>query len=116
MSKMADIAQQLDEQAPKYGFESYLEALEQGFTYEVAQDGTATLTPPSNGLEMAHEAWLKGKAHTLEVLDVVADVLTEINEGLIKAGDIELVEAWSLAALAQETRGAMNFIKEQCHD
>lgn len=69
MSKMADIAQQLDEQCVDYGFTSYAEALEQGFTYEVAEDGSATLTPPSNGLEMAHEAWLEEKACALEGLE-----------------------------------------------
>lgn len=69
MSKMADIAQQLDEQCVDYGFTSYTEALEQGFTYEVAEDGTATLTPPSDGLEMAHKAWLKEKACALEGLE-----------------------------------------------
>lgn len=52
------------------------------------------------------------KQHALEVLDVVADVLTEINEGLMKAGDIELVEAWSLAELAREIKGVAKFIEE----
>lgn len=115
MSKMADIAQQLDEQCADYGFTSYTEALEQGFTYEVAEDGTATLTPPSNGLEMAHEAWLKEREHALDVLDVVHDVLIEINTGLAKTGDIDLVEAWSLTELAREIKGVEKFIKE-AHD
>ena len=61
MSKMSNIAFQLDEQAVEYGLQGYQEALERGFTYEVAQDGTATLISPSEELEMAHEEWLKEK-------------------------------------------------------
>lgn len=100
MSKMSDIAMQLDEQVPEYGFESYLEALEQGFNYEVAEDGTATLTPPSNGLEMAHEAWLAER-------DEVVKSLTLLRERAVEREDTE--DALILG-------NAILFIKEQCHD
>lgn len=95
MSKMADIAQQLDEQCVDYGFTSYAEALEQGFTYEVAEDGTATLTPPSDGLEMAHKAWLKERDEVLGGLMNLMVHSVYDYDTVIKAYD---------------------FIKEQCHD
>ena len=98
MSRMADIAQQLDEQCVDYGFTSYTEALEQGFTYEVEEDGTATLTPPSNGLEMAHKAWLNERDEVLNGLDLVAhsDAVPFEHKEIVKQ--------------------AYEFIREQCHD
>ena len=71
MSKMADLALQLDEQAVEYGLQGYQEALERGFTYEVAEDGTATLRPPLDEQEMAHKAWLKEKNKVLGDLDLI---------------------------------------------
>ena len=111
MSKMSRIAAALDEQAVEYGLQGYQEALERGFTYEVAEDDTATLRPPLDEQEMAHKVWLEEKQHALDVLDCVADVLTEINEGLMKTGDVELAGAWSLAELTRETKGVAEFIK-----
>lgn len=99
MSKMADIALQLDEQAVEYGLQGYQEALEQGFTYEVAEDGTATITPPSNGLEMAHEAWLKERDYHVSSLVQVAELL-----------DIE-----AMPGSATTIRQAAKFLGE-CHD
>lgn len=99
MSKMSDLAQQLDEQCVDYGFTSYTEALEQGFTYKVAEDGTATLTPPSNGLEMAHEAWLKERDYHVDSLRQVAELL-----------DVE-----AMPGSAGTIRQAAKFLGE-CHD
>lgn len=95
MSKMADIAQQLDEQCVGYGFASYVEALEQGFTYEVDKQGVAKLIPPSDGLEMAHKAWLKERDEVLGGL---------LNLMVHNVYDYDTVIK------------AYNFIKEQCHD
>lgn len=103
MSKMADIALQLDEQSAEYGLQSYQEALEQGFTYEVAEDGTATLTPPSNGLEMAHEAWLKEKGEILSIIESVKEDIVELN-----GGDNEHVAI-------EELNRVIDFV-EGCHD
>ena len=69
MSKTSDLALQLDEQAVEYGLQGYQEALEQGFSYEVAEDGTATLRPPLDEQEKAHEAWLEERNEVLEGLN-----------------------------------------------
>ena len=98
MSKMANIALQLDEEAVEYGLQGYQEALEQGFTYEVAEDGTATLTPPSNGLEMAYKAWLEERDEILENLSHLKNIYTNVKP------DEDIIEQ------------AITFIKEQCHD
>ena len=116
MSKMADIALQLDERAVELGFADHLEALGNGYEWGIKDNGEAFLFNPKEEQEKAHEAWLKERDRVLEILDLVADVLDEINDGLVKTGDEELVEAWSLMELSRETRGVANFIKEQCHD
>ena len=86
MSKMSDIALQLSEQAVEYGLQGYQEALERGFTYEVAQDGTATLISPSEGLEMAHEEWLKEKEGVLaDLRKLLNDYLPTGEQDEIKA-------------------------------
>lgn len=107
---------QLQENAEELGFGTIQEALDNG--YNEVQDlvnGTFKLEKVDEQ-EKAHEAWLKERDHALEILDLVVDVLNEINDGLAKIGDKELVEACSLMELSRETRGVAKFIKEQCHD
>lgn len=116
MSKMSNIAMELDERAVELGFADHLEALANGYDWGVGEDGMAFLFKARDELDKAHEAWLKERDHALEILDLVADVLSEINDGLAKTGDEELVEAWSLLKLTRETRAVAKFIKEQCHD
>ena len=106
MSKISQLHMELLEQCAELGFESLGEAEQAGYGVDWEN---AKLIPPE---EMAHEAWLKDKQHALDVLDCVADVLTEINEGLMKAGDAELVEAWSLAELSREIKGVAEFIQK----
>lgn len=93
MSKMADLALQLDEQAVKYGLQGYQEALERGFTYEVAEEGTATLKPPLDEQEMAHKAWLEEKAYKLETLRSTAEFLRASDFPNI-ANDLERVASF----------------------
>lgn len=108
MSKMADIAQQLDEQCVDYGFASYTEALEQGFTYEVDKQGVAKLMPPSDGLEMAHKAWLKERDEVVAGLNS----LIEAEEFQKKMLGDDYIDAGEMEILTH----AVRFIKEQCHD
>ena len=105
MSKLSQLHMELAEQASELGFQDLGEAEQAGYGVDWEK---AKLIPPE---EMAHKAWLEEKKHALDVLDCVADVLTEINEGLMKAGDAELVEAWSLAELSKELRGVAEFVK-----
>lgn len=95
MSKMSDLALQLDEQAVEYGLQDYQEALEQGFTYEVGEDGTAKLISPSEGLEMAHEAWLEEKKQVLEELEILHEQFVEeddLHYAIVVAKAIRLIE------------------------
>lgn len=59
MSKMSDLAIELNEQAAELGFESYEEALANG--YEVDYE--------NRELEKAHEAWLFERDKTLHWLE-----------------------------------------------
>lgn len=120
-AKMSQLHAELTEQAAQLGFESIEEAEQHGWivNYESGMLEPPVVQPELDKMEeldKAHEAWVKERDHALEILDLVADVLNEINDGLVKTGDKELVEAWSLLELARETRAAANFIKEQCHD
>lgn len=100
----------LQERAEELGFGSIEEALNNGYEVEYRANGDHTLVKVDEQ-ELAHREWLKEKAHTLEALDLVANVLTEINEGLASTGDIDLAEAWRLEELAREVRDAITFIE-----
>lgn len=115
MSKMSNIAMELDEHAVELGFVDHLEALANGYDWRIDETGVAKLFKNQDPQEEAHKAWLEEQEHALNVLDVVHDVLIEINAGLAKTGDIDLVEAWSLTELAKEIEGVEKFVKE-AHD
>lgn len=116
MSKMSNLALELDELAVELGFEDLEDAMNNGYEWVQDNDNEPHLIKVEDEQDKAHQAWLKERDHTIEILDLVADVLNEINDGLAKTGDEELVEAWSLLELARETRAVANFIKERCHD
>lgn len=99
MSKMSELAMELDDQAVEYGLQGYQEALERGFTYEVAEDGMATLRQPLEAQEMAHKAWLEernallgrlekqretfNKLHYVEPYELLSDTIAFIKRGEI---------------------------------
>lgn len=124
MSKMSQLYAELSEQANELGFETIQDAVNSGYIVDYEKGKlvkyglgySETVEYLTKEQEKAHEAWLKERDHAIEILDLVADVLKEINDGLVKTGDEELIEAWSLLELARETRAAAKFIKEQCHD
>ena len=62
MSKMSEIAMELDDQAFELGFESREEALEKGYTIDYSKDGWR-LVPDIN---KAHGEWLKEKESLLK--------------------------------------------------
>lgn len=68
MSKMSNIAMQLDEKAVELGFADHLEALGNGYEWGVGQDGEAFLFKPEDEQEKAHEAWLEEKENLLYLL------------------------------------------------
>ena len=59
MSKMSEIAMELDDQAAGLGFESYEEALAKGYEWVIDTHGNAILYKADKEREKAHEAWLK---------------------------------------------------------
>ena len=68
MSKMSEIAMELDDQAAELGFESYEEALAKGYVIDYLQGKLVK----QDEQESAHEAWLKEREEVLDGLDIVA--------------------------------------------
>lgn len=95
MSKMNDIALQLDERAVELGFADHLEAMANGYDWGVGEDGAAFLFNVEDEQEKAHEAWLKER--------------DEVLGGLL---NLMVHNAYDYNTVIK----AYNFIKEQCHD
>lgn len=72
MSKMSNIAMELDERAVELGFADHLEAMANGYDWGVGEDGVAFLFKAEDEQEKAHEAWLKERDEVLNDLDIVA--------------------------------------------
>lgn len=89
MSKMSELAMELEEQASELGFESLEQAEQAG--YEVDYENAKLIEPQ----EAAHKAWLKERDEVLGGL---------INLMIHSVYDYDTVIK------------AYNFIKEQCHD
>lgn len=68
MSKMSEIAMEIDDQAAELGFESYEEALAKGYVIDYLQGKLVK----QDEQESAHEAWLKEREEVLDGLDIVA--------------------------------------------
>lgn len=86
MSKMSEIAMELDDQAFELGFESREEALEKGYTIDYSKDGWR-LVPDIN---KAHGEWLKEKE------SVLAD-LEELRSGFVEGGYQDEINALNRA-------------------
>lgn len=71
MSKMSEIAMELDDQAAELGFESYEEALAKGYVIDYLQGKLVK----QDEQESAHEAWLKEREELLERLEKKQDKL-----------------------------------------
>ena len=95
MSKLSEIATELDNQAGELGFESYDEAIERG-GYTTYFNGTTYVLAKADAdeQEAAHEAWLKER-------EVVVGDLTNLL--IHRVFDYDIIER------------AINFIKE-VHD
>ena len=78
MSKMSELAMELDDQANELGFESYEEALAKGYEWVIDTHGNAVLYKPSEELNKAHEAWLEEKQQVLEEQKELHDHLMEL--------------------------------------
>lgn len=100
MSKMSNIAMELDERAVELGFADHLEAMANGYDWGVGEDGVAFLWKAEDEQEKAHEAWLKERGEILEEQEQLHDHLMELGYD----------------ALAESVYRAIKFIKEQCHD
>lgn len=75
MSKMSNIAMELDERAVELGFADHLEAMANGYDWGVGEDGVAFLWKAEDEQEKAHEAWLKEREEVLgELISVYNDI------------------------------------------
>ena len=83
MSKMSEIAMELDDQAMELGLESYEDAIERG-GYTTYFNGTTYVLAKANAdeQEVAHEAWLKEKQNRIKTLTEMLMDLRELKETL----------------------------------
>ena len=91
MSKIGNVAMELDQKAAELGFESLQEALDAGCTVEYGSDGNSELVEP---LVAAHRAWEKEKEEVRVGLAMVADNLpagSEVQQAVERA--IKFVES-----------------------
>ena len=61
MSKMSELAMELDDQAVELGFESYEEAIAKGYEVDYEEHKLVNPYVLDREHEKAHEAWLKEK-------------------------------------------------------
>ena len=95
MSKMSQLAMELDEQAVELGFMDREHAMQNG--YEVISDGKfARLVETETEQDKAHRAWLEEKTQVLNELQMVLE-------------DVDLDDV-------DRVSHAIKFIEEQCHD
>ena len=81
MSKMNDIALQLDERAVELGFADHLEALGNGYEWGIKDNGEAFLFNLKEEQEKAHEAWLEEKHEILHLLESIKEDIIDLNGG-----------------------------------
>lgn len=81
MSKMSEIAMELDDQAVELGFESYEEAIAKG--YEVDYENCKLVNPYvlDREQEKAHEAWLEERDSVIESLNNAIYHNKRLNDG-----------------------------------
>ena len=75
MSKMSELAMELDDQAMELGFEGYEEALAKGYEWVIDTRGNAVLYKASEELDKAHEAWLEEKRKILNELNSILNAI-----------------------------------------
>lgn len=81
MSKMSEIAMELDDQAVELGFESYEEAIAKGYDVCYGEEGAYLYEKkPEDEQLKAHKAWLKEKEGVLADLRCLRDDIWEENQ------------------------------------
>lgn len=98
MSKMSNLALELDELAVELGFEDLEDAMNNGYEWVQDDNNEPHLVKIEDEQEKAHEAWLKERDEVLDGLDIVA------HSDSVPFEHKEIV------------KGAIKFIREQCHD
>lgn len=103
MSKMSEIAMELDDQAIELGFESYEEAIAKG--YEVDYEERKLVNPYVLDREQneAHKAWLKEKD---KMLSILKDVQSDIAEWLDNKDHPDIKGLGEV----------ITFMEDYCHD
>jgi len=89
MSKMSELAMELDDQAVELGYESYEHALAVG--YEVDYKNHRLVKPVDSLLDQAHKEWLEERDELLEQIEACINLDQKgwgnIQNTLIKARD-----------------------------
>lgn len=103
MSKMSEIAMELDDQAIELGFESYEEAIAKG--YEVDYEERKLVNPYVLDREQneAHKAWLEEKDKMLSILKGVQNDI---------AGWLDNKDHPDIKGLGE----VITFMEDYCHD
>lgn len=103
MSKMSNIAIELDERAVELGFADHLEAMANGYDWGVGEDGEAFFFKQKDEQEKAHEAWLKEKD---KMLSILKDVQSDIAEWLDNKDHPDIKGLGEV----------ITFMEDYCHD
>lgn len=69
MSKMSELAMELDDQAMELGFESYEEAIAKGYEVDYEEGKLVNPYVLDREQEKAHEAWLEERDSVIESLN-----------------------------------------------
>lgn len=79
MSKMSEIAMELDDQAVELGFESYEEAIAKGYDICYGEEGAYLYKPqPEDEQLKAHKAWLEERDDILDDLEHLKNIYKEV--------------------------------------
>lgn len=81
MSKMSEIAMELDDQAIELGFESYEEAIAKGYEVDYEEGKLVNPYVLDREQEKAHEAWLEERDSVIESLNNAIYHNKRLNDG-----------------------------------
>lgn len=81
MSKMSEIAMELDDQAIELGFDSYEEAIAKGYEVDYEEGKLVNPYVLDREQEKAHEAWLEERDSVIESLNNAIYHNKRLNDG-----------------------------------
>lgn len=95
MSKMSEIAMELDDQAIELGFDSYEEAIAKGYEVDYEEGKLVNPYVLDREQEKAHEAWLKERDEVLAELNSLIEMeefqKKTLGDDYIDTGEMEIL-------------------------